>query len=264
MNELKIIFYDINFNEKLRDYHILIFNNDNNNQIKYSNYNNLYSRLDVQNLYSIFHINKQINIFKEHVYVYGNACLVKFNINKKILNILIRNEVNYYYNYLVNLFSDEYYTIFNKNGIVNNGYAGDINKNVIIYKNIIINENSNYNPVEYFSIDLPSAPYICDTSKPSEIIDSIKLQNSNILKRIITVDENKKLIEELKSYKYNKFKPVIKELKNYKTVLENYYKVNIKLTIAKLEKKQEIREELEGYVKELKYYRMRLSNYINK
>ncbi|KAK9729572.1 hypothetical protein QE152_g15868 [Popillia japonica] len=99
------------------------------------------------------------------------------------------------------------------------------------------------------------SPSIDELSNYQKDLINKKIGNDNI----ITVDENKKLIEELKSYKYNKFKPIIKELKNYKTVLENYYKMNIKLSIAKVEKKQEIREELEGYVKELKYYRIKLS-----
>ncbi|CCU55868.1 hypothetical protein CHBEV_300 [Choristoneura biennis entomopoxvirus] len=247
MNILTILFINNIFNDTIPfDSNIIIYNNSKieqeyNANIKHYNYNEIYSRLDIKNTFTILH-NKNINILTDRIFMMDNRLLMKININDNILNIIICNSEDNIYDYLINMYKNQSYISFIGNKINKN--------NIYINANINDNENTEYNYLISFILFYLFLAFILIYNKPftksyhldEKYITTMKKIINNEYKNIGTNNLDELLLV-LKNKKINVIYDIIFKYKN------NLNKLNTTEKIVKINK----------YTKLMNRYRNRLN-----
>lgn len=187
------------------------------------------------NQYFISHVNKQINILKNKfiIPILGiNLFVLKIMINKDLINIILypkENSIidNNLYN-ILDMYKNEYFTMFIIDekckciDILNNAYGGYIILNndysSISYKNLNINMESHYNPVEYFS------NIIYNENNDYYNLKKLSDKNKEILDNIKFIGDNKDLIDSNVN-KINKIKDVDNLIENNKLFDNNKFEI---------------------------------------
>ncbi|CCU55556.1 hypothetical protein AHEV_235 [Adoxophyes honmai entomopoxvirus 'L'] len=221
---------------------IIIYNNTNlemeyNAYMKFYDYNDLYSKLDIKNTFTILY-HKNIDILHKYNFMMDNRLLLKISTNKKIINIVVSNNDDEIYKYLMNLYPEEEYVSFTNTKIDNNNY-----ENIVVYEYEYKDNIMNY---LLFLIMIFSLLYLYNKKK---YIDE------KYIKTIVKIVNND--YEIINNNEINELLSVTKNNNNIYNFLLKY-----KCYLNKLNKTFEV-DNIFKYIKILKHYRNKFKCYCN-